>query len=37
VFALLEAKGFRAICVTEGFSDTAREEVLQVDAVFVRG
>jgi FkbM family methyltransferase len=37
VFALLESRGFRAITVTEGFSDTARNEVLQVDAVFVRG
>lgn len=36
VFAFLEAAGFRAIAVTEGFSDTVRNEMLQVDAVFVR-
>lgn len=36
VFGLLESRGFRAIAVTEGFSDLARNEVLQVDAVFVR-
>ena len=36
VFAFLEDAGFRAIAITEGFSDTVRNEMLQVDAVFIR-
>lgn len=36
IFAFLEAAGFRAIAITEGFSDTVRNEMLQVDAVFIR-
>ena len=36
VFALLEGQGFRAIAITEGFSDIVRNEMLQVDAIFVR-
>jgi FkbM family methyltransferase len=36
VFSFLEAAGMRAIAVTEGFSDIERNEMLQVDAVFVR-
>jgi len=36
VFAFLDRAGFRPISVTEGFADSRRHEVLQVDAVFVR-
>jgi len=36
VFAFLEDAGFRAIAVTEGFADAERNEVLQVDATFLR-
>ena len=36
VFAFLENRGFSAIAVTEGFADVERNEVLQVDVVFVR-
>ena len=35
IFAHLESAGFRAIAITEGFSDYSRNEMLQVDAVFV--
>ena len=36
VYGYLETAGFRCIALTEGFADIVRNEVLQVDAVFVR-
>ena len=36
VFRFLEDRGFTAIAITEGFADAERNEVLQVDVVFVR-
>ena len=36
VYGYLESAGFRCIALTEGFADIVRNEVLQVDAVFVR-
>jgi FkbM family methyltransferase len=36
VYALLEDAGFECIALTEGFLDLARNEMLQVDGVFVR-
>ena len=36
VFRFLEDSGFRCINLFEGFTDRARNEVLQVDGVFVR-
>jgi FkbM family methyltransferase len=36
VYRELELHGFRCISLTQGFSDVARNEMLQVDGVFVR-
>lgn len=36
VFRYLEEHGFRCIGLSEGFIDTARNELLQVDGIFVR-
>ena len=36
VYRFLEDRGFSAIAITEGFVDTVRNEMLQVDVVFIR-
>lgn len=36
LYSFIENAGFRCIALTEGFADCARNEVLQVDGVFVR-
>ena len=36
LYTFIEDAGFRCIALTEGFADYDRNEVLQVDGVFVR-
>lgn len=36
IISFMEDEGFRCIAMPEGFADTAAEEVLQVDGIFVR-